>query len=110
MRQSSAGKTAKSIGKDLPWKSMTPRPGAYTSILMRNAKVTLKIHRAELCEVDGGQAGTVVAAEDDGIVVAAGEGGIVLKEVQIAGGKRLKVPDFLRGHPIPTGTQLAPEE
>jgi hypothetical protein len=34
----------------------------------------------------------------------------VLKEVQIAGGKRLKVPDFLRGHPIPTGTQLAPEE
>ena len=38
--------------------------------------VTLKIHRAELCEVDGGQAGTVVAAEDDGIVVAAGEGGI----------------------------------
>lgn len=91
-------------------RAMTPWPGAYTSILLRNAKVTLKIHRAELCEVDGGQAGTVVAAEDDGIVVAAGEGGIVLKEVQIAGGKRLKVPDFLRGHPIPTGTQLAPEE
>jgi methionyl-tRNA formyltransferase len=91
-------------------RAMTPWPGAYTSILLRNAKVTLKVHRAELCEVDGGQAGTVVAAEDDGIVVAAGEGGIVLKEVQIAGGKRLKVPDFLRGHPIPTGMQLAPEE
>lgn len=91
-------------------RAMTPWPGAYTLISLRNMQGVLKVHQAEIWK-DGGKqpgakAGTVVAAGDDGIVVAAGEGGIVLKEVQIEGRKRLKVPEFLRGHSIPVGMRL----
>jgi methionyl-tRNA formyltransferase len=87
-------------------RAMTPWPGAYTLISLRDAPVVLKVHQAELWKQHSEPAGTIVAAGDGGIVVAAGEGGIVLKEVQVAGGKRLKVPEFLRGHPIPPGARL----
>jgi methionyl-tRNA formyltransferase len=87
-------------------RAMTPWPGAYTSIPLRNAPVVLKLHRAKVCEDASGPAGTVVAARDDGIVVATGKDGIVLEEVQMAGGKRLHAAEFLRGHPISTGSKL----
>jgi len=87
-------------------RAMTPWPGAYTLLSLGDTPVVLKVHRAEIWEEDGEPAGTIVAAKDDGILIAAGKGGIVLKEVQIAGGKRLRAPEFLRGHPMPLGVQL----
>ena len=72
--------------------------------------VILKIHRAEVFERGGEPAGTVVAANDHGVLVAAGEGGILLKELQIAGGKRLTAAEFLRGHPIAPGVHLGKTE
>jgi methionyl-tRNA formyltransferase len=87
-------------------RAMTPWPGAYTSILLRNASTTLKVHRAQAHEEVGGAAGTVVAVSDDGILVATERGGILLQEVQIPGGKRLPAGDFLRGHPIAPGLRL----
>ena len=87
-------------------RAMTPWPGAYTSIPLRNANVILKIHRAGIGEGAGGPAGEILAAGDDGIVVATGKDRVILNEVQIAGGKRLQAGDFLRGHPIAPGTKL----
>ena len=89
---------------------MTPWPGAYTFVTLKDAPAILKIHRAQIFERGGETAGTVLAANDDGVIVAAGEGGIVLKEMQIAGGKRLTAPEFLRGHPIAPGMQLGKTE
>ena len=87
-------------------RAMTPWPGAYTSIPLRNANVILKIHRARICEGVDGSAGTILGAGDDGILVATGKDRVILNEVQIAGGKRLQAGDFLRGHPVAPGTKL----
>ena len=91
-------------------RAMTPWPGAYTSILLRNARTTLKVHRARAREEIEGSPGTVVAVSDDGILVATERGGILLQEVQIPGGKRLPAGDFLRGHPIAPGLRLGRAE
>jgi methionyl-tRNA formyltransferase len=87
-------------------RAMTPWPGAFTVMPLRNAGLMLKIHRAQVFEGAVGEAGTVLTADDEGIIVAAGEDGMLLKEVQIAGGKRLSTADFLHGHPITPGTML----
>ena len=45
--------------------------------------------------------GSVVAAGKDGISVACGSGGIVvIKELQVAGKKRMAAADYLLGHPM----------
>jgi len=87
-------------------RAMTPWPGAYTSILLRNASMPLKVHRARAREEIAGSAGTVVAVSNDGILVATEKGGVLLQEVQLPGGKRLPAGDFLRGHPIAPGLRL----
>jgi methionyl-tRNA formyltransferase len=91
-------------------RAMTPWPGAYTSILLRNASTTLKVHRAQVHEDVEGSPGIVVAVSDDGILVGAESGGIRLQEVQLPGGKRLAVADFLRGHSVAPGSRLGPIE
>ena len=87
-------------------RAMTPWPGAFTVMPLRKAGVMLKIHRAEVREGAVGEPGTILTADDEGIAVAAGEDGILLREVQVAGGKRLSAADFLHGHPITPGTRL----
>ena len=87
-------------------RAMTPWPGACTFVALGDSRLILKIHRAETSEQAGEPAGTVLSANDRGILVAARRGGIVLKDVQIAGGKRLTAAEFLRGHPIAPGAQL----
>ena len=89
---------------------MTPWPGAHTFVTLQDTQVILKIQRAEIFERGGEPAGTIVAANDDGVLVAAGKGGILLKELQIAGGKRLTATEFLRGHPIAPGVHLGKTE
>jgi len=82
-------------------RAMSPWPGASA----RLATGILKIHSAEE-SVASGIPGTVLSAGPDGIVVAAGEGSLVLREVQIEGKKRLSAAEFLRGFPLPAGTRF----
>jgi methionyl-tRNA formyltransferase len=91
-------------------RAMTPWPGAYTYITLKDAHVILKIHRVRISERGAETPGTVLAANDEGVIVAAGKGGIVLNELQIAGGKRLTAREFLLGHPIAPGMQLGKAE
>lgn len=82
-------------------RAMNPWPGASARL---NGAV-IKIHRAE--ERDGeGDPGTVLSADSHGITVATGEGGLVLREVQLEGRKRLPAADFLRGTPIVPGSKF----
>jgi methionyl-tRNA formyltransferase len=87
-------------------RAMGPWPGAYTYLPLSGAPVVLKVHRAAIWDGCGEPAGTVVAADECGIRVAAGTGGISLMEIQVAGGKRLTAAEFLRGRPIPSGVRL----
>ena len=54
-----------------------------------------------------GAPGTVVGADPDGLLVAAGSGCLRLRRLQRAGGRMLAAPQFLRGFPIPAGTGIA---
>jgi len=88
---------------DLRLRGMTPWPGAFTALPDGR---TLKIHRAAIEEGSGGEAGEILSAAPDGILIAAGSGRIRLLEVQAAGGKRLAAADFLRGNALAPGSKL----
>lgn len=93
--------TAKDI--DLRLRGMTPWPGAFTSLPDGR---TLKIHRAIIEEGSGGEAGKILSAAPDGILISAGSGLVRLLEIQAAGGKRLAAADFLRGNALAPGAKL----
>ncbi|SFJ61923.1 methionyl-tRNA formyltransferase [Thermoflavimicrobium dichotomicum] len=50
--------------------------------------------------------GTVIRVEETGIYVAAGKGTLILKEVQPAGKRRMKVEEFVRGRQMQVGERL----
>lgn len=86
-------------------RAFNPAPGAYTTW---NGQA-LKIWRAEpalAAAAFDAAAGTVVQADNNGVVVATGEGVIRLLELQRAGGKRLAPRQFLAGTPIDAGTRF----
>jgi methionyl-tRNA formyltransferase len=83
-------------------RAFNPFPGAYC--VLEGSSV--KVWRAH--PVAGrGAPGAVLASGDEGVVVACGEGALALAELQRAGGKRLRVRDFLSGHPLEPGARFA---
>lgn len=52
--------------------------------------------------------GTVLAATKDGIRVATGQGDLLLKRLQLPGGKPLSAEQLLNAHSIPEGSSFAP--
>ena len=52
------------------------------------------------------RAGTVLRADDDGLVVACGDGAVAFGELQLPGRKRLATSLVLNGRPITPGTLL----
>jgi methionyl-tRNA formyltransferase len=84
-------------------RGMTPWPGCFSCM---DGKI-LKIHRAAAIEKNHGlQPGTVMAADADGIEVAAGSGCLLLQEVQLEGKKRMEARDFLKGCRLAAGSRL----
>jgi methionyl-tRNA formyltransferase len=84
-------------------RGLDPWPGAYTSL---SGKM-LHIWRAAVAPVDNlSPAGMVVSAGKDGIVVATGEGALVIEELQPEGGRRMKTSEYLAGHKIAPGEIL----
>ncbi|MDE7329496.1 MAG: methionyl-tRNA formyltransferase [Clostridia bacterium] len=83
-------------------KAFSPEPCAYCNF---NGEV-LNIFNAELCECESGKAGEVVRADKRGIAVKCGDGGILITELQPAGGKRMRAADFVNGRKIKAGDLL----
>ncbi len=83
-------------------RAFDPTPGAATSY----RGVLLKIWRATAEAHYEGEAGSVRAADQHGIVVAAGAGSLRITEIQRAGGKRLAAAAFLAGCPVQPGERL----
>lgn len=82
-------------------RALRPVPGA----MARLRGETIKIWRAAV-RGDAGDAGTVLAADAAGVLVACGEGALLATELQRAGGKRLAAAEFLRGCAIARGERL----
>lgn len=84
-------------------RALDPWPGARTYLDGQ----LLKIWRVKALKGSfPGVPGEVIASGSEGIKVRAGEGAVLILELQIAGGRRLPVDAFLRGHPIPEGVTL----
>jgi len=78
-----------------------PWPGAFTSYNGKN----LKIFKASV-NSQGGNPGKVLVSDGGKLVIGTGQNSLDISELQIEGGKRLKVADFLRGNNLETGTTL----
>ncbi|MCP5267624.1 MAG: methionyl-tRNA formyltransferase [Zoogloeaceae bacterium] len=79
-------------------RAFNPFPGSATSL----DGVTVKIWQAAV--VDGcGVPGQVLSVSRDGIVVACGEGALLIRTLQKAGGKRLSAAQFIAGHALCAG-------
>ena len=86
-------------------RGMSPWPGAFT-ILPGARSLTLKIHSALPVRRCLGAPGEVVHTGGRGVLVAAGVGGLLLREVQMEGKRRLSAAEFVRGFSLSVGTHL----
>lgn len=87
-------------------RAMQPWPTASTA-WHQEGKPPLRLIVHKTAEVSGeGPPGTVLAADGEKLVVAAGQAAVSLLEIQIAGKKRLAIKDFLRGYRIRAGDTL----
>lgn len=76
-------------------RGLNPWPVAFTT---HEGKVWKVWWVEKLVEaVTGNEPGTIVAREEDGLVVACGEGAVKMTELQPEGKKRMSALDFLRG-------------
>lgn len=75
-------------------RGLSPWPVAYTNSLAG----VMKIHAAHIASVnDEASPGDILVVSKEGVIVATGQGSILITEIQFAGGKRMKVQDALNG-------------
>ena len=91
-------------------RAMNPWPAAHTFLPDKEGgpQRKLKIFSAIRSRKSSGKPGEVLRADKHGILVAAGEGGLLLRDLQLEGRKRMSARDFLLGHSIAQGTILGP--
>ena len=82
-------------------RGLVPWPAAVTEL----GGVRCKVFSTSVAgETTGKAPGTVLQADKKGLKLACGEGTVLqINELQPDGGKRMKAPDYLRGHSIPVG-------
>jgi methionyl-tRNA formyltransferase len=89
-------------------RAFSPWPGSFTRLDSGGGPMMLKIWKARLDSSSrSGQPGTILQADKAGIVVATGDGALVIEEIQPESGKRMPVAAFLAGHPLPTGARFS---
>jgi methionyl-tRNA formyltransferase len=94
--------TASEIDRQI--RAFNPSPGAAT----RMHDEDIKVWSAALLSTADAPPGTIIRIASAGIDVACGAGALRLLELQRAGGKRLPVDAFLRGHPLAPGDAFEP--
>jgi len=81
-------------------------PGAFTHYKGK----LLKIYRAEVCRLAGLPVcrlpGEIIKVDKDAIIVATGEGNLIIEELQIEGKRRMKVEEFIAGHKVSAGERM----
>jgi methionyl-tRNA formyltransferase len=84
-------------------RGMSPTPAAYTMLEGQTLKIFSAFGRTGPVGPPPGTVGTPYA---QGLPVAAQDGYVTLKDIQLAGRKRMSTEDFLRGYRIRTGSVL----
>jgi methionyl-tRNA formyltransferase len=84
-------------------RGLDPWPGGFTYWQGKR----LKIFGCRALPVSStAEPGTVIAAADNGLQVAAGKGAVLIETLQLEGGRPLAVTDFLRGHQLQVEDKL----
>jgi methionyl-tRNA formyltransferase len=84
-------------------RAMTPWPSAYAWVPQEKDLKMLKIFTTILSRRAKGKPGEILRVDRHGILVAAGVGGLLLREVQLEGKKRMHAAEFARGFNLPVG-------
>jgi len=84
-------------------RGMNPWPGAFTYL---EGKILKVLQAKHVTQSSSHEPGKVVKTSDEGVLVATGEGHILLTEVQLENHKRMPSALFLRGHPLPLDAHL----
>ena len=90
-------------------RGLLPWPGAYTLLDGKQLKiwsVGVSADAQDDPSMEAGMPGTVVAADDTGLLVKTGHGFVRIREMQLEGKKRMTADAFLRGCRITPGTRL----
>jgi methionyl-tRNA formyltransferase len=86
---------------------MNPWPGAFTLVrTAENSVKQLKVHRALPVHRVSGRPGIVQRLGNRGVLVACGQGALLLLEVQLEGKRRMDAVEFVRGFALPVGIAL----
>lgn len=87
-------------------RGLDPWPGAFTYLTGKMLHIwKAKTAPSRLLEPPS-PAGEVISADKNGIIVATGEGALIIEELQPEGGRRMKASEYLAGHKIATGEIL----
>jgi len=87
-------------------RAMQPWPGAYTWIPDGQDQKMLKIFSVISSRRAKGKAGEIVEVNPHGILVAAKKGGVLLRDVQLEGRKRMTAAEYARGAGFVPGVVL----
>jgi len=87
-------------------RAMTHWPSAYAWIPQESDHKMLKIFSTIVSRRAKGKPGEVMRVDRHGILVAAKVGGLLLREVQLEGKKRMHAAEFARGFNLPAGLVL----
>jgi len=79
-----------------------PQPGAWTTL---NGE-TLQIFDSEKTDAACGRVGQVSKIDENGMLVTAGRGAILVKRVKFAGGKKVSAAEFAAENSVDVGTRL----
>jgi methionyl-tRNA formyltransferase len=86
-------------------RAFTPWPGAFSKLPGATERSLVKLF-GTVPEAASGEAGCVLEADANGLLVACGKGSLRIREVQREAGKRMKAGEFLRGFPLKPGDRL----
>jgi methionyl-tRNA formyltransferase len=85
-------------------RGLHPWPHAFT--FLRGSRLIIRHSRASDTS-DTSEAGTVVAAFGDDLIVATGGGALQIREIQAEGKRPMTARDFLAGHRLTPGDRFA---
>ncbi len=91
---------ATALGRTM--RAFDPFPGAVMTV----DGTQVKLWRASV-SAESASPGRIVRADGNGVVIGCGEGCLCVTELQKAGGRRLPVAEFLRGHALVAGQQAS---
>jgi methionyl-tRNA formyltransferase len=87
-------------------RAFTPWPGAFTFLSDQPKSHLLKIWKAEIVE-QSGEAGKILSADKNGIIVACGKNALRILELQREGGRQMSAREFLAGHSLNAGEKFS---